>query len=268
MEARTNDGHWFVRIENPDPSREVPGASREILKALERSGMEWDGEVVYQSRRDNAYRAALATLETRHMIYPCSCSRKEIADSATIRIDGPVYPGTCRKRNHSSDYRSARRIRTDNTTIEFSDALQGLVRQQLDRDIGDFVLQRADGVFTYQLAVVVDDAEQAITHVVRGEDLLNSTPRQIYLQQLLGYSTPFYLHLPIVVNAQGQKLSKQSCAETINASDPVPHLVTAMELLGQMPPPELFESDLASFWKWAMEHWRSELIPKKTGMIY
>jgi glutamyl-Q tRNA(Asp) synthetase len=141
--------------------------------------------------------------------------------------------------------------------------LQGLVRQQLQHDIGDFVLHRSDGVYAYQLAVVVDDAEQGVTHVVRGEDLLNSTPRQLYLQQLLGYPTPVYFHLPVVVNAKGEKLSKQTRATPINASTPIPPLIMVLRLLGQNPPPELIDSDIASFWKWTMENWRPERIPRK-----
>lgn len=227
--------------------------------------MEWDCEVIYQNQRQKAYRAALAILERQRLVYPCSCSRKEIADSAitVTGIDGPVYPGTCRERFFSKEWTGAWRLRTDNKPIEFRDTLRGPVAQRLESDIGDFVLRRADGVFAYQLAVVVDDAEQGINHVVRGEDLLNSTPRQVYLQQLLHYPTPSYLHLPVVTNAQGEKLSKQTNATPVNASDPVPQLVRALCFLGQRPPPELIKSDVASFWKWATKNWKREMIPRK-----
>ncbi|SOD40996.1 tRNA glutamyl-Q(34) synthetase GluQRS [Nitrosovibrio sp. Nv4] len=267
LEARSRHGKWFVRIENLDPLREVPGASDEILSMLDVLGMEWDGEVVYQNQRHTLYKAALTTLERQHFIYACTCSRKEIADSTIMGIDGPVYPGTCRGVSLHKGRPGAKRLRTDNQPIEFSDALQGRFRQRLDSAIGDFVLQRADGVFAYQLAVVVDDAEQGVTHVVRGEDLLNSTPRQIYLQQLLGYPIPSYLHLPVVVNASGEKLSKQTRAARINVSDPVRQLIKAIRFLGQRPPSELINENIASFWKWATENWKQEMIPRKTAEI-
>jgi glutamyl-Q tRNA(Asp) synthetase len=263
VEARTHNGQWVLRIENLDPLREVSGASAEILKVLEALGMEWDGSVVYQSQRGEAYRAALAKLERKRLIYLCSCSRKEILDSTIRGIEGAVYPGSCRKQRGTGTFRAAWRMRTDNEPIEFTDSLQGAVRQQLQQDIGDFVLRRSDGVFAYQLAVVVDDAEQGVTHVVRGEDLLNSTPRQIYLQQLLGYPTPYYFHLPVVLNARGEKLSKQTHARPINASTPIRQLIMVLRLLGQAPPPELIDADIASFWKWAIQNWRPERIPRK-----
>ena len=263
LEAKSRGGEWLIRIENLDSSREIPGASREILRTLEVLGMEWDGEVVYQNRRQDAYQAALAVLERNHLIYPCSCSRREIADSTIMGIEGPVYPGTCRRRTLDEGCVGAWRVRTDNDVIEFEDALQGPIRQRLGSDIGDFVVRRADGVFAYQLAVVVDDAEQGITHVVRGADLLNSTPRQIHLQRLLGHATPAYMHLPIVTNARGEKLSKQTYAEAVNTCDPVLPLMKALRFLYQAPPTELSESDLSSFWTWAIKNWNPRMIPKK-----
>ncbi|MDQ3186481.1 MAG: tRNA glutamyl-Q(34) synthetase GluQRS [Pseudomonadota bacterium] len=260
LEAKSRHGKWLVRIENLDQSRETPGASTEILSTLEAFGMEWDGEVIYQSRRNTAYQAALALLEKRNLIYPCVCSRKEIADSSIVGLDGPIYPGTCRGSFANEEHPGARRVRTDNKLVEFQDGLRGWVRQRLENDIGDFVLRRADGVFAYQLAVVVDDAEQGITHVVRGEDLLSSTSRQVYLQQLLGYATPAYLHLPVVVNANGEKLSKQTHATPVATADPISQLIMAIRFLGQVLPAELIESDLASFWKWVTENWRTEMI--------
>lgn len=260
MEAKSRDGEWLVRIENLDPSREVPGSSNEILKTLETLGMEWDGEVIYQNKRNKAYQAALALLEERRLIYPCICSRKEIADSSIAGIEGPIYPGTCRNSFLHRD-RSAWRIKTNNNLIEFEDALRGRVRHRLESDIGDFVLRRADGIFAYQLAVVVDDAEQGITHIVRGEDLLNSTPRQIYLQQLLGYPTPMYMHLPVVVNARGEKLSKQTHAAPVANSDAVSQLIMAIRFLGQAPPKELKESDVTSLWNWIIKNWKPETVP-------
>ncbi len=261
LEARSSQGEWLLRIENLDPPREIAGAAREILATLEMLGMEWDGEVIYQSRRNEAYQAALATLEQQGLLYPCACSRKEIADSSIISIDGPVYPGTCRDGLPAGRNFTALRVLTHDDPIEFRDALRGLVRQQLASATGDFVLRRADGIYTYQLAAVVDDAAQGVTHVVRGADLLDSTPRQIYLQQLLGYSTPAYMHLPVVTNAQGEKLSKQTRAAAVDVSRPVSQLIAAVRFLGQTPPMELADSSIASFWQWALENWQPQKIP-------
>ena len=261
LEAKSRHGEWSVRIENLDPPREVMGAAKEILNVLEVLGMEWDGAVVYQSWRNKAYQDALATLEQQGLIYPCACSRKEVADSSIIGIDGPVYPGTCRDDLLVGKSSTALRVLTHNHPIEFRDALRGLVRQQLASATGDFVLRRADGIYAYQLAVVVDDAAQGITHIVRGADLLDSTPRQIYLQQLLGYPTPAYMHLPVVINAQGEKLSKQTQAAAIDVSKPVTQLMTAVRFLNQIPPAELAESNVASFWQWALKNWQPEKIP-------
>jgi glutamyl-Q tRNA(Asp) synthetase len=263
LEAKSRHGKWLIRIENLDRSRETPGASREILGTLEVFGMEWDGEVIHQSGRSKAYQAALTLLEKQGLIYSCFCSRKEIADSSITGIEGPIYPGTCRGNLGNEEQPGARRIRTDNRLIEFKDGVRGRIRQRLERDIGDFVLRRADGLFAYQLAVAVDDAEQGITHVVRGDDLLGSTSRQVYLQKLLGYSTPSYMHLPVVVNAQGEKLSKQTGAAPVTTSDPVSQLVMAIRFLGQTPPAELAESDVTSFWQWATRNWKPEKIPQK-----
>ena len=261
LEAKSCRGEWLVRIENIDSPREVTGAAKEILDTLEALGMEWDGEVVYQDQRHEAYQAALTMLEQRSMVYPCTCSRKEIADSGIIHREAGAYPGTCRA--GLSDYRNSAslRVRTHDDPIEFKDTLLGPVRQQLTSTTGDFVLRRADGIYTYQLAVVVDDAAQGITHVVRGSDLLDSTPRQIYLQHLLGYSTPTYMHLPLVTNTQGKKLSKQTRAAAIDLSNPVAQLVSALEFLGQNPPAEMVESSLASLWQWSLANWSLQRIP-------
>ena len=261
LEAKSCRGEWLVRIENIDSPREVTGAAKEILDTLEALGMEWDGEVVYQDQRHEAYQAALTMLEQRSMVYPCTCSRKEIADSGIIHREAGAYPGTCRA--GLSDYRNSAslRVRTHDDPIEFKDTLLGPVRQQLTSTTGDFVLRRADGIYTYQLAVVVDDAAQGITHVVRGSDLLDSTPRQIYLQHLLGYSTPTYMHLPLVTNTQGKKLSKQTRAAAIDLSNPVAQLISALEFLGQNPPAEMVESSLASLWQWSLANWSLQRIP-------
>ena len=261
LDAKSNHGDWLVRIEDLDWQREMPGAASEILRTLERLGMEWDGDVIYQSQRSDAYQAALDTLNRQGIIYPCICSRKEIADSSMMGVSGPIYPGTCLKNPVPVHGAHVLRIRTHNDRIEFNDILQGFYSQKLKDDMGDFVLRRADGIYAYQLAVVVDDAEQNITHVVRGADLLDSTPRQIFLQQLLGYSTPQYLHLPVVTNASGEKLSKQTGAAPIDLSNALVHLINALQFLGQNPPIEMSEGTISSFWRWAHEHWRADQIP-------
>ena len=211
LDARAARGRWLVRIEDLDAPRTQPGAADEILRTLERLGLHWDGEVLYQSRRAEVYREALERMRDR--TYWCSCSRREIADSSLgLAADGAqIYPGTCRSGVAPGKKPRALRVRTAGA-LEFVDRVQGRQAQVLERDVGDFVLERADGQFAYQLAVVVDDAVQGITDVVRGADLLDSTPRQIYLQQLLGYPTPRYLHVPAAVNAAGEKLSKQTGA--------------------------------------------------------
>ena len=262
LDAKFNQGKWLVRIEDIDFQREVPGAVSEILFVLEKLGMEWDEEVVFQSRRLEAYREALNRLEKQNLIYPCTCSRKEIADSSIIGLGGPIYPGTCLKNPSLSDKVCSLRIQTNQNEIQFQDILKGLYVQKLKREIGDFVLRRADGIYAYQLAVVVDDAEQGITHVVRGADLLDSTPRQIFLQRLLGYSTPRYMHLPVVTNAAGEKLSKQTNAEPIDMANVLPQLVKALCFLGQAPPAVILEGDISSFWQWARENWQVNLIPR------
>ena len=262
LDAKFNNGEWLVRIEDLDRQRAVLGAANEILHALERLGMEWDGDVIYQSRRCEIYRHALDALDKQGLIYLCICSRKEIADSSIHGVSGLIYPGTCVETPVSLKNRvHALRVRTGIDPIEFKDILRGSYSQKLRDEIGDFVLRRADGIYAYQLAVVVDDAEHNITHVVRGADLLDSTPRQIFLQRLLGYSTPSYLHLPIVTNTKGEKLSKQTNAAAIDLSSALMQLISALQFLGQEPPIEMIEGDIPSFWQWARKHWRVHQIP-------
>ncbi len=262
LDAKFNQGKWLVRIEDIDSQREVPGAASEILFALESLGMEWDEEIIFQSRRSEAYQEALNRLENQNLTYPCVCSRKEVADSSIIGFSGPIYPGTCLKNPPSLGKSYSLRVQTNENQIQFQDILKGSYSQKLKLEIGDFVLRRVDGVYAYQLAVVVDDAEQGITHVVRGADLLDSTPRQIFLQQLLGFSTPRYMHLPVVTNVEGEKLSKQTNAEPIELESVLPQLVKALYFLGQNPPLEILEGDLSSFWKWARKNWQINLIPR------
>ncbi len=273
LEAKVNNGEWIVRLEDLDRPREVAGAAKSILQTLEAYGFEWSSELLYQSQRTDAYQAALDHLKIHNQIYPCCCSRKEIADSATgIGIEGLIYPGTCRnglsrcsitKPNKHLAYR----IKVPQTTIEFNDVIQGKLTQHLATDIGDFILKRADSLFAYQLAVVIDDAMQGITHVVRGADLLDSTPRQIYLQQRLGLTTPSYAHVPIASNAQGEKLSKQTLAQAIETKNANQQLLQTLIFLGQSPPYELQHEPLNTLWEWAKTHWSLHHVPKKRTII-
>jgi len=262
LEARTRGGDWLVRMDDLDPPRVAPGAADDILRTLEACGMGWDGRVVYQSARSGAYHSALHRLRERGLVYPCACSRREIADSALAGVEGPVYPGTCRGGLPPGKRARALRVDTRGAAIAFDDALQGRVAHELEKAFGDFVLLRADDVYAYQLAVVVDDAEQGITDIVRGADLLGSTPRQVYLQQLLGLPQPRYAHLPVAVNAAGEKLSKQTHAAPIDPGNPLPALLATLSFLGQQPPRELSRSTAGEFWAWAMGNWRLDRVPR------
>jgi glutamyl-Q tRNA(Asp) synthetase len=265
LEARAHGGEWLVRMEDLDPPRVVPGAADEILRALEACGMEWDGPVALQSERSDGYHAALHRLRQAGRVYPCACSRREIADSAGAGAKGPVYPGTCRQGVASSRAVRAQRLDTRGAAVAFDDAIQGKIACDLEREFGDFVLYRADCVYAYQLAVVVDDAEQGITDVVRGADLLGSTPRQIYLQQLLGLHQPRYAHLPVAVSERGEKLSKQTFAAAVDAARPLPALVAALTFLGQQPPRDLARATLTDFWTWAKKNWKPDRVPRVTS---
>ena len=267
LEAKSRGGLWLLRMEDLDPPRAQPGAADAILRTLEACGMGWDGGIVHQSKRGEAYRAALARLEAQGLVYACGCSRREVADSGLGPDGALIYPGTCRNGLAPGKKARATRVRVDHALIEFEDAVQGNIRQDLAAEVGDFVLLRADGLYAYQLAVVVDDAEQGITDVVRGADLLDSTPRQIYLQRLLGLPTPRSLHLPAAVNAAGEKLSKQTRAAPVDARDPVPALAHAMHFLGQAPPAQLRRAPLAEFWRWALAHWDAKHIPRRRSLL-
>lgn len=267
LQARQQNGEWLLRMEDLDPPREIPGADRLILDTLERYGFEWDGEVVFQSQREEYYLNALEHLQQMGLLYRCGCSRKAIAEQGEqMGLPVGVYPGTCRTRQADIRQQHALRLLTTGEPVEFLDAIQGKIKQDVAREVGDFVLRRADGLFAYQLAVVVDDAQQGITEVVRGSDLLDSTPRQILLQRNLGYPTPDYCHLPIAVNAEGLKLSKQTFARALEQDNPLPVLYQALKFLGQQPPAELLEGELESFWRWATDHWQADAVPRKLAI--
>ena len=263
-DAKSHGGKWLLRMEDLDKPREVHGAADEILRALEAFGFEWDGDVLLQSQRAELYENALEILRQKKVVYACTCSRKEIADSSSaMGIDGLIYPKTCSNKPalRPSTHAASRALVLDKN-ISFLDAIQGEITQNLARDVGDFIVKRADSLFAYQLAVVVDDAAQNITHVVRGADLLDSTPRQIYLQQCLNFSTPSYAHIPIVVNAQNEKLSKQTLAQPISMRLAEHQLFEALSFLGQNPPAELKNATLDKMWRWAISNWQLSKIPK------
>ncbi len=252
LDAKYQQGQWLVRMEDLDTPRNVVGAADDILRTLERYGLHWDASVVYQSQRIALYQAALEALQQHNLVYPCTCSRKTIAAYNGER----VYHGHCRQHSADLHHAHAWRLSVNQVQILFTDRLQGEQSQLLADEVGDFVLKRMDGIFAYQLAVVVDDAAQQISHVVRGADLLDSTPRQLYLQQQLNLPTPQYLHLPIAVNAQGEKLSKQTLATPINSADPVAMLHQVLIFLRQSPPTDLATTSLNELWSWAIPHWQ------------
>ena len=267
LSTRSQGGEWLVRMEDLDPPREMKGAADDILRTLEGYGFEWDGEVMYQSRRRDAYESALEVLKHDGVVYACDCTRKEIADSSIRGIEGPVYPGTCRAGARAGRGVRALRVRTDRAVIHFEDRLQGAQRSVLETDIGDYVVRRADGFYAYQLAVVIDDAEQGISEVVRGADLLTSTVRQIHLQQLLGLPIPEYLHLPTALNSQGEKLSKQTLANPLSKARPVPVLWRVLVFLGQQPPNDWQSLGIPEFWAAAIGRWSESAIPRQLGII-
>ncbi len=233
MQARAANGKWLLRMDDLDAPREQPGAADQILRALDRLGFEWDGPVLRQSARVARYGAAIEDLAQRGFAYGCACTRKELEDSA-LAIDGSrIYPGTCRRGIVTGERARAVRLRTHAAPIGFVDRIQGSIEQRVEREIGDFVLLRADGIYAYQLAVVLDDMDQAVTEVVRGADLLDSTARQIHLQRILGAPTPRYAHVPVAINAAGEKLSKQSGALPLDLADPQRELARVRQFLGQ-----------------------------------
>jgi glutamyl-Q tRNA(Asp) synthetase len=255
-------GEWLLRIEDVDVPRARPGAADAIVAALDRLGFEWTGNVWRQAERTTHYEQALECLRAQDAIYPCVCTRSERARDTIGRIGERVYPGVC-----AADFdafrakrrRSAIRVRVPASIIGFTDRLQGRVEQQLAADVGDFIVRRSDGLFAYQLAVVVDDAAQGITDVVRGADLLASTPRQIFLQRALGFSTPRYLHVPVAVVPRGRKLSKHLGARALPDA-PLDALLSAWRFLDQ-PAPSETPSTVSGFWAWVRAHWTVARLP-------
>ncbi|SFM97562.1 glutamyl-Q tRNA(Asp) synthetase [Formivibrio citricus] len=264
--ARTQGGKWLVRIEDLDPPREMPGAADRILFDLDRFGFEWDGPVEYQSRRHDRYRAALDRLVAMGEAYPCTCTRKEIQSAGLHGVDGFRYSGLCRDGVHPDRLAHAWRLKVHDQVVAYRDGIQGESRQNLSKEVGDFVLRRADGLWAYQLAVVVDDVEQGVTQVVRGADLLDSTPRQMWLQHLLRYPQPDYFHIPVIVNPAGEKLSKQTLAPALLPGREGWQLWQALHLLWQQPPEALRYADADTLWTWALQHWSVKKMPQKRAV--
>jgi glutamyl-Q tRNA(Asp) synthetase len=263
LQTKSSRGEWLIRIEDLDTPRTQPGAADAILRTLEICGFEWDGAVVYQSARRALYENALALLRARALAYDCSCSRAEIQAlvSADSLEDGELhYPGICRDRPRHPDRQMAARFRVPEHSIEFTDRLQGKVCLDLTDSIGDFVIKRRDGLFAYQLAVVIDDHEQGITEIVRGADLLYNTPRQIALQDALGFRTPTYAHLPVATDECGRKLSKSTAALEVDLDRPAAVLLAVFAFLNQSPPAELRATSVGEVWAWAKSHWNIDAL--------
>lgn len=265
LQARSHRARWHLRIEDLDSQRQIPGAADAIQHTLERFGLHWDGPVLYQGTRRAAYETALETLAAAGRTFACGCTRRE-ALTGPQGLEGRIYAGTCR--NGLPPGREARsiRVRVDDVRIAFTDQVQGEYGQRLAHDVGDFVLRRSDGFFAYQLAVVVDDAHSGIGEVVRGADLLTSTPRQIYLQHLLGLPRPNYLHLPVLVDSRGNKLSKHEQAPALSLEQPSRALSRALHCLGQPLPAELADAPPDEILAWAIRHWTPGRIPARATL--
>ena len=274
--ARSADGRWLLRMEDLDTPRTIPGMADDILRTLESLGLEWDGPVLRQNERTACYEAACDELRRRELIYPCGCSRADLTRSASAPHpgeDGPAYPGSCRVGLQEGKGERSLRVRVTDEELVFTDAVMGEYRQNLRHACGDFVIRRKDGPFAYQLAVVMDDAAMGVNQVVRGADLLSSTPRQIYLQRLLGLPTPFYAHLPLVTAPDGAKLSKRDNAVSLaGAGDMSRHgarlIAAALDFLGQTPPDEWKDMTCRELLEWGRTHFAPELIPRHARPLY
>lgn len=270
LQAKNNNGRWLMRMEDVDTTRTVEGADTDILKTLESFGFEWHGDVTYQSKCTGVYQQVLDKLieqSNRHaskqaLVFPCICSRKQLTQTGSS-----IYPGTCRQRQLPETQDHALRLLAKDIDIRFSDIIMGEQSQNIQQDCGDFIIRRRDRLFAYQLAVVVDDARQGITEIVRGADLLDSTPRQIYLQQLLGYDTPAYCHLPLAVDASGSKISKSEGAASVDIKNKEELLCRALTFLGQDPPADLSDSDIDDIWQWASRNWNIDQIPRQNHVL-
>ena len=246
-------------MEDLDRPREVPGAAARILATLERFGFEWDGEIVYQSARHGYYEAALERLHAARLTFACTCSRAQLEDELR-------YPGICRLRGLAQGKDTAIRLAVEPQRITFTDRIQGTYRQDVAAAVGDIILRRRDQLHAYVLAVVVDDAQQGVTHVVRGADLLDHTPRQILLMRLLGLPEPSYAHVPVLTEANGSKLAKSRRSVHLDPETALPQLLEVFSLLGLAPPASLKGAGLATAWTWAIGHWSADQVPKRLDL--
>ena len=259
LDARAVGGRWLLRMEDLDPPREEPGAQAAILKALESYGFEWDGEMVRQSERHDAYDQVINRLFSQGLAYACTCSRKQ------LEAYQGIYPGLCRNAGHGTED-AAIRLRVPELEYHFTDRVQGEFRQHLGREVGDFVIRRRDGLYAYQLAVVLDDAWQGVTDIVRGADLLDSTPRQLYLQELLGLPQPRYLHVPLITQPDGHKLGKSYRSPPLAADQATQLLLRALRALGQQPGLELVDASPRELLAWGIRHWDAGKIPRTLSL--
>ena len=259
LDAHAHGGQWLVRMEDIDPPREQPGAADLILKTLETYGMHWHGSVVFQSQRTEAYQAILDDMLAKRLLYPCTGTRKKLAGS------NGVYPGYCRDKTEIPEEPFSLRLKCPSEMFSFDDRIQGKQSFALGK-LGDFILKRKDGLFAYQLAVCVDDEYQGITHIVRGVDLLDSTPRQLHFQNVLDYRHPVYAHIPVITQADGNKLSKQNHAPAIPLDEPRPMLVLALKSLGLSPEQVLEHGSVEEILNWGMTHWDISKIPSTHGI--
>ena len=259
LDARAHRGRWLLRLEDLDRPREVAGSADRILSTLRAFGFEWDGEVVRQRERAGHYAAALQALQARDLTFECSCSRLQLEDES-------CYPGTCRAGPASLGVPTATRLRVEPGFIQFSDRIQGTYRQDVGRAVGDFILKRRDQVIAYQLAVVTDDAAQGVTDIVRGADLLDVTPRQIYLQRLLHLPLPAYAHVPVLTEPDDTKLAKARRSVRLDADTPLTQLLTVFGMLGLVPPPSLRGATMGEAWDWAIAEWDIKRVPKRLNV--
>jgi glutamyl-Q tRNA(Asp) synthetase len=259
LEARARGGRWLLRMEDLDGPREVPGAADRILRTLEAFGFEWDGPVTRQSQRTESYRDALDALARRGLTFACTCSRSQLENE-------PRYPGTCRSRGGRLDANAATRLRVRNERISFLDGIQGEYAQHLEHNVGDFILRRRDGIYAYVLAVVVDDAAQGVNHVIRGADLLEQTPRQLYLIEQLQLAVPGYAHVPLLLEPNGTKLAKSARSVRIEAQFALPQLVSVFGLLGMAAFIPLQLRTVSEAWAWAIQNWNIQNVPKRLNL--
>ena len=258
LEAKQQSGKWLVRMEDLDPPREQAGAASAILRSLEAHGLNWDGSVLFQSSRAAAYAETLHWLDQQHLTFACTCTRQRMID-----LHG-VYDGHCRFQPPTDQSQAAAiRLKINSNRIEYNDLYQGFQHQELQRDLGDFILRRKDGLIAYQLAVVVDDIFQGITHVVRGSDLIDSTPRQLFIFDTLKAARPTYAHVPIIVDHDGQKLSKQTFAEPLNDKHSKANSMGVLQRLKMNPPDDLAANHNDDILSWAIEHWRRDYMPNQ-----